>query len=39
VETVMNTVVAPIIYRALFGPAPLTQAQVRALVAQCVERV
>lgn len=37
VETVMNTVVAPIIYRALFGLAPLTQAQVGALVAQCVD--
>lgn len=35
VETVMDTVVAPIIYRALFGPAPLSAEHVRALVAQC----
>ena len=36
VDAVMDAVVAPIIYRALFGPAPLTRDRVRALVAQCV---
>lgn len=35
VDVFIDTVVAPIIYRALFGPAPLTRAKVRALVAQC----
>jgi AcrR family transcriptional regulator len=32
VDAVMDAVVAPIIYRALFGPAPLTRAHVRKLV-------
>lgn len=36
VDAVMDTVVAPIIYRALFGPAPLARAHVRALVARCI---
>ena len=33
VEAVMDGVVAPIIYRALFGPVQLSDAQLRALVA------
>ena len=36
VDAFMNAVVAPIIYRALFGPAPLTHAQVREHVANCL---
>lgn len=36
VDAFMDAVVAPIVYRALFGPAPLTQAHVRGLVARCV---
>ena len=38
VDAFMDAVVAPIVYRALFGPAPQTREQVRALVARCVER-
>lgn len=38
VDAIMDTVVAPIIYRALFGPAPLTRAHVRTLVEQCVSQ-
>lgn len=38
VDAVMDTVVAPIIYRTLFGPAPLTRAHVRTLVEQCVSQ-
>lgn len=38
VDAFMDAVVAPIIYRALFGPKPLTQARVRELVARCIER-
>lgn len=36
VDAFMDAVVAPIVYRALFGPAPLTQEQVRVLVARAV---
>ena len=36
VDAFMDAVVAPIVYRALFGPAPLTQQQVRVLVARAV---
>jgi len=35
VELVMDTVVAPIVYRALFGPAFLTPERVTALLAAC----
>jgi hypothetical protein len=38
VEAVMDGVVAPIIYRALFGPELPSQEQLRKLVQQCVER-
>lgn len=37
VEAVMDTVVAPIIYRAPFGPLPATHARVRSLVAACLD--
>lgn len=37
VEAVMDGVVAPIIYRALFGPAVPTQSQLAALVARCMD--
>ncbi|MDQ2821007.1 MAG: TetR/AcrR family transcriptional regulator [Pseudomonadota bacterium] len=36
VDAFMDAVVAPIIFRALFGPAPQTRAQVRTLVERCV---
>jgi len=36
VDAVMDGVVAPIIYRLLFGPVPPTQRQVRALVDACM---
>ena len=36
VDAVMDGVVAPIIYRALFGPAPARHAHVRALVVDCL---
>lgn len=36
VDALMDGVVAPIIYRTLFGATPPTRAHVRALVAQCV---
>jgi AcrR family transcriptional regulator len=36
VDAVMDTVVAPIVYRALFGPAPMTRAQLAARVAGCL---
>jgi AcrR family transcriptional regulator len=36
VEAVMDAVVAPIIYRALFGPTPPTASHVRGLVERCV---
>jgi AcrR family transcriptional regulator len=36
VEAFMDAVVAPIIYRALFGPVRKTREEVRALVEQCV---
>ena len=35
-EAVMDGVVAPIIYRTLFGPAPITQRGVHALVDTCM---
>ena len=38
VQSVMDTIVAPIIYRALFGPRPPSPAQVRALVDDCLRR-
>ena len=37
-DAVMDGVVAPIIYRALFGPAPASHAHVRSLVADCLKR-
>jgi AcrR family transcriptional regulator len=37
VDAVMDTVVSPIVYRALFGPAPATAVRVSALVASCLE--
>lgn len=36
VDAVMDGVVAPVIYRALFGPAAPTQEQVHALVERCL---
>jgi len=36
VDAVMDVVVAPIIYRLLFGPVPPTQRHVRALVDACM---
>lgn len=36
VDAVMDAVVAPIVYRALFGPSKQTHAQVRALVDQAI---
>jgi len=36
VDTVMDTVVAPVVYRALFGAAPLEAERARALVAACM---
>ena len=36
VERVMDTVVSPIIYRALFGSAPASRAHVRGLVDACL---
>jgi AcrR family transcriptional regulator len=36
VDAFMDAVVAPIVYRALFGPAPLTRVHVSELVARCV---
>ena len=36
VDAVMDTVVAPIIYRSLFGPVPPTLAQVTAWVETCM---
>lgn len=36
VDAVMDAVVAPIIFRTLFGPLPPTPEQVRSLVARCV---
>lgn len=35
VDAFVDAVVAPIIYRALFGPSPPTREQVRALVETC----
>lgn len=37
VDAVMDTVVAPIIYRSLFGAAPITPARARALVLACMK--
>ena len=37
VDAVMDTIVSPIIYRALFGPEPVTPAYAQALVAQCMK--
>lgn len=37
VAAFMDAVVAPIVYRALFGPAPQTLEQVRGMVARCVK--
>ncbi|QNK73219.1 TetR/AcrR family transcriptional regulator [Variovorax sp. PAMC28562] len=37
VDTVMDTVVAPIIYRSLFGSAPITSAQTQTLVGACMK--
>jgi AcrR family transcriptional regulator len=38
VDAVMDGVVAPIIYRALFGAAPADLGHVRTLLGQCMER-
>jgi len=38
-DAVMDTVVAPIVYRALFGPAEPTRERVRALVDACLPPV
>ena len=37
VDTVMDTVVSPIVYRALFGTVPMTPPQAQALVATCMK--
>jgi AcrR family transcriptional regulator len=37
VDAVMDTVVAPIVYRALFGPPAVTAEHARALVAACMK--
>ena len=37
VDAVMDTVVSPIVYRALFGPAPVTAEHAQALVAACMK--
>jgi len=37
VDAVMDTVVAPIVYRALFGSAPLAHERARALVEACMK--
>ena len=37
VDAVMDTVVSPIVYRTLFGPAPATRARVKALVNACLK--
>jgi AcrR family transcriptional regulator len=37
VETVMDTVVSPIVYRALFGTSPMPPEHARALVAACMK--
>jgi len=37
VETVMDTVVSPIVYRALFGAAPMEPAHAQALVDACMK--
>jgi AcrR family transcriptional regulator len=37
VEAVMDTVVAAIVYRALFGPTPMPAAHAQALVAACMK--
>ena len=37
VDTVMDTVVSPIIFRALFGPPAMPSARARALVAACMK--
>ncbi len=36
VDAVMDTVVSPIVYRALFGTVPMTSAHARALVDACM---
>lgn len=36
-DVVMDTVVAPIVYRALFGAVPMSAAQARALVDACMK--
>ena len=37
VEAVMDTVVSPIVYRALFGPAIVSRERVRGLVEACLK--
>lgn len=37
VDTVMDTIVSPIVYRALFGPPVLPAARAQALVAACMK--
>jgi len=39
VEAVMDRVVAPVVYRALFGPAPADAGHVAALVDECLREV
>ncbi|MFL6696672.1 MAG: TetR/AcrR family transcriptional regulator [Vitreoscilla sp.] len=37
VDAVMDTVISPIIFRALFGTSPMTPEQAQALVAACLK--
>jgi AcrR family transcriptional regulator len=37
VDAVMDSVVAPIVYHALFGPPPMTAGRAKALVAACLK--
>ena len=37
VDTVMDTVVSPVVYRSLFGAAPMSPEQAQALVAACMK--
>jgi hypothetical protein len=37
VDAVMDTVVSPIVYRALFGTSPMTAKHARALVGECMK--
>jgi hypothetical protein len=37
VDAVMDTVVSPIIFRSLFGAAPITSSHAQALVSACLK--